>query len=90
MSLITISSLERITASKLAEMLLAAGASNGESIAVVDVRDDGEFGLVFSSLLFSFYVYCVLTPLALIAAPSGCVFAPWTTRLSLILGLCDA
>ncbi|KAI1422009.1 Rhodanese-like protein [Xylaria sp. FL1777] len=47
MSLITLSSLERITASKLAEMLLAAtaaGAAGGERIAVVDVRDDDHIG----------------------------------------------
>ncbi|KAI3335270.1 Rhodanese-like protein [Ustulina deusta] len=49
MSLITLSSLERITAPKLAEMLLAttaAGAAGGESksIAVVDVRDDDHIG----------------------------------------------
>ncbi|KAI1358157.1 Rhodanese-like protein [Xylaria arbuscula] len=44
MSLITVSSLERITASKLAEMLLAASASGGEGIAVVDVRDDDHIG----------------------------------------------
>ncbi|KAI0452027.1 Rhodanese-like protein [Xylaria acuta] len=52
MSLITLSSLERITASKLADLLLAAGAANataGEqaaknSIAIVDVRDDDHIG----------------------------------------------
>ncbi|KAI0802860.1 Rhodanese-like protein [Xylaria sp. FL0064] len=45
MSLITISSLERITASKLADMLLAANAAGGESkLAVVDVRDDDHIG----------------------------------------------
>ncbi|KAI0903672.1 Rhodanese-like protein [Ustulina deusta] len=49
MSLIMLSSLERITAPKLAEMLLAttaAGAAGGESksIAVVDVRDDDHIG----------------------------------------------
>lgn len=50
MSLITLSSLERITASKLADMLLAASAKTTATgtgaegnIAVVDVRDDGEF-----------------------------------------------
>ncbi|KAF2967259.1 hypothetical protein GQX73_g6319 [Xylaria multiplex] len=47
MSLITISSLERITAAKLAGMLLAASANNaveGGNIAVVDVRDDDHIG----------------------------------------------
>ncbi|KAI3316688.1 Rhodanese-like protein [Xylariaceae sp. AK1471] len=52
MSLITVSSLERITASELAEMLLAANANaKGEqaagaesSIAIVDVRDDDHIG----------------------------------------------
>ncbi|KAI1345508.1 Rhodanese-like protein [Xylaria sp. FL0043] len=45
MSLITLSSLERITASKLADMLLAANAAGGESkLAVVDVRDDDHIG----------------------------------------------
>ncbi|KAH8156522.1 hypothetical protein CIB48_g11726 [Xylaria polymorpha] len=45
MSVITVSSLERITASKLANLLLATNATTGEqaadsSIAIVDVRDD--------------------------------------------------
>ncbi|KAI0404529.1 Rhodanese-like protein [Xylaria palmicola] len=51
MSLITISGLERITASKLSEMLLAANAASaggeqtvGQRIAVVDVRDDDHIG----------------------------------------------
>ncbi|KAI0536642.1 Rhodanese-like domain-containing protein [Xylaria digitata] len=47
MSLITLSSLERITAAKLAEMLLAASTTSaveGGSIAVVDVRDDDHIG----------------------------------------------
>ncbi|TGJ77594.1 hypothetical protein E0Z10_g10681 [Xylaria hypoxylon] len=47
MSLITLSSLERITAPKLAELLLAADTANtaeGGSIAVVDVRDDDHIG----------------------------------------------
>ncbi|KAH9994579.1 Rhodanese-like protein [Xylariaceae sp. FL0662B] len=48
MSLVTISSLQRITASKLADMLLAtahAGTVGSESrIAVVDVRDDDHIG----------------------------------------------
>ncbi|KAI1123854.1 Rhodanese-like protein [Nemania abortiva] len=51
MSLITLSSLERIAASKLAEMLLAANAANTTKareqegkIAVVDVRDDDHIG----------------------------------------------
>ncbi|KAI1271166.1 hypothetical protein F5Y07DRAFT_404707 [Xylaria sp. FL0933] len=45
MSLITLSSLERITAPKLADMLLAANAAGGESkLAVVDVRDDDHIG----------------------------------------------
>lgn len=58
MSLITLSSLERITAPKLAEMLLAASAAGSTittsssatvaedqegKIAIVDVRDDGGF-----------------------------------------------
>ncbi|RWA04813.1 hypothetical protein EKO27_g10285 [Xylaria grammica] len=48
MSLITLASLERITAPKLAEMLLAAGTANApdaaSNIAVVDVRDDDHIG----------------------------------------------
>ncbi|KAI0095778.1 Rhodanese-like protein [Nemania sp. FL0031] len=51
MSLITLSSLERITASKLAGMLLAASPATttkaGEqegNIAIVDVRDDDHIG----------------------------------------------
>ncbi|GAW20459.1 hypothetical protein ANO14919_099650 [Xylariales sp. No.14919] len=48
MSLITLASLERITAPKLAEMLLAAGTTNApdaaSNIAVVDVRDDDHIG----------------------------------------------
>ncbi|KAI1746906.1 Rhodanese-like protein [Xylaria castorea] len=52
MSLITLSNLERITASKLAERLLAADATNAttsgqaaeKSIAIVDVRDDDHIG----------------------------------------------
>ncbi|KAI1076832.1 Rhodanese-like protein [Whalleya microplaca] len=48
MSLVTISNLQRITASKLADMLLGAtrsGAVDSESkIAVVDVRDDDHIG----------------------------------------------
>lgn len=58
MSLITLSSLERITAPKLAEMLLAAGTAGSANtssstttagreqegrVAIVDVRDDGRF-----------------------------------------------
>ncbi|KAI0549174.1 Rhodanese-like protein [Xylaria curta] len=52
MSLITISSLERITAARLAERLLAADATNAtangqtaeNNIAIVDVRDDDYIG----------------------------------------------
>ncbi|KAI0975042.1 Rhodanese-like protein [Xylaria arbuscula] len=55
MSLITLSSLERITAPKLAEILLASnavgkdggsgnGGKGGGSIAIVDVRDDDHIG----------------------------------------------
>ncbi|KAK6957231.1 hypothetical protein Daesc_000013 [Daldinia eschscholtzii] len=52
MSMITISSLQRITASKLAEMLLASAnpPSPEAKIAIVDVRDDG--GHIKSSLHF--------------------------------------
>ncbi|KAF7521941.1 hypothetical protein G7054_g12291 [Neopestalotiopsis clavispora] len=55
-SMITLGSLKRITAPKLAEQLLArseAGAAAGDSsIAIVDVRDDGEliFGDSFHNL----------------------------------------
>jgi hypothetical protein len=53
MSLITISSLERITAPKLAEILLAADTTAGNQsteskIAIVDVRDDGVHTFCFS------------------------------------------
>lgn len=43
MSMVTISSLQRITASKLAEMLLADThqPSSDGPVAIVDVRDDG-------------------------------------------------
>ncbi|KAI0438736.1 Rhodanese-like protein [Xylaria telfairii] len=50
MSLITVSSLERITASKLANLLLTANSTPGEqaadsrNVAVVDVRDDDHIG----------------------------------------------
>lgn len=45
-SMINSGSLKRITAPKLAEQLLAnaeaGAAADGSSIAIVDVRDDGE------------------------------------------------
>ncbi|KAI1740895.1 Rhodanese-like protein [Xylaria scruposa] len=50
MSLITLSSLERITAARLAERLLASDTTNASeqaaesSIAIVDVRDDDYIG----------------------------------------------
>ncbi|KAI1463080.1 Rhodanese-like protein [Daldinia caldariorum] len=46
MSMITISSLQRITASKLAELLLASAnpPSSDATIAIVDVRDDDHIG----------------------------------------------
>ncbi|CAJ2514301.1 Uu.00g024200.m01.CDS01 [Anthostomella pinea] len=48
MSLVTISSVERMTAKNLADMLLAAGASQQQSpdpsIAIIDVRDDDYIG----------------------------------------------
>ncbi|KAI2776714.1 Rhodanese-like protein [Daldinia loculata] len=52
MSMVTISSLQRITASKLAEMLLVSAnpPSSDATIAIVDVRDDG--GHIKSSLHF--------------------------------------
>ncbi|KAF3060999.1 Arsenate reductase 2.1 [Daldinia childiae] len=52
MSMTTISSLQRITASKLAEMLLVGAnpPSSEATIAIVDVRDDG--GHIKSSLHF--------------------------------------
>ncbi|KAI1410347.1 Rhodanese-like protein [Hypoxylon sp. FL1857] len=47
MSMVTISSLQRITASKLAEMLLASAnqpSPDANKVAVVDVRDDDHIG----------------------------------------------
>ncbi|KAI0847997.1 Rhodanese-like protein [Daldinia vernicosa] len=46
MSMVTISSLQRITASKLAEMLLVTAnpPSSDGTIAIVDVRDDDHIG----------------------------------------------
>ncbi|KAI8628327.1 Rhodanese-like protein [Xylariaceae sp. FL1651] len=48
MSLITLSNLERITASQLAEIILAANATGEKTtdlgIAIVDVRDDDHIG----------------------------------------------
>ncbi|KAI0435459.1 Rhodanese-like protein [Xylaria sp. FL1042] len=45
MSQMTVSSLKRIAAAKLADMLLASSAAGGESkLAVVDVRDDDHIG----------------------------------------------
>ncbi|KAI0379277.1 Rhodanese-like protein [Hypomontagnella monticulosa] len=46
MSMVTISNLQRITAPKLAEMLLASSnqPSRDPSIAIVDVRDDDHIG----------------------------------------------
>ncbi|KAI1496651.1 Rhodanese-like protein [Biscogniauxia marginata] len=45
MSLITISSIERITAKRLADMLLAANKQSPDpTIAIVDVRDDDHIG----------------------------------------------
>ncbi|KAK6082509.1 hypothetical protein SCUP515_02264 [Seiridium cupressi] len=46
-SMITLGSLKRIAAPKLAEQLLAkaeAGPASGDSIAIVDVRDDDHIG----------------------------------------------
>ncbi|KAI0831018.1 Rhodanese-like protein [Hypoxylon sp. FL0890] len=47
MTMVTISSLQRITASKLAEMLLASAnqlSPHANKIAIVDVRDDDHIG----------------------------------------------
>ncbi|KAI1652944.1 Rhodanese-like protein [Daldinia decipiens] len=46
MSMVTISSLQRITASKLAEMLLVSAnpPSSDATVAIVDVRDDDHIG----------------------------------------------
>ncbi|KAI1758702.1 Rhodanese-like domain-containing protein [Hypoxylon sp. FL1150] len=46
MSMITVSSLQRISASKLADMLLANAnqVSSASSVAIVDVRDDDHIG----------------------------------------------
>ncbi|KAI1455935.1 Rhodanese-like protein [Annulohypoxylon moriforme] len=46
MTMLTISSLQRITASKLAEMLLASAhqPSSDAPVAIVDVRDDDHIG----------------------------------------------
>ncbi|KAI1635036.1 Rhodanese-like protein [Biscogniauxia mediterranea] len=44
MSLITVSSIERITAARLADLLLAAKPAPDPGIAVVDVRDDDFIG----------------------------------------------
>ena len=58
-SMITLGSLKRITAPKLAEQLLArseAGAAAGDSsIAIVDVRDDGKQRLISHLQLLKFF-----------------------------------
>jgi len=109
MSLITISNLERITAAKLAEMLLAANTASAESatgtgiatatktgdsasgsgsssIAVVDVRDDGEFYSPFShfGLLFS-TLSCFCSNSCLPFFPSSPLFSSPPPQSSLLL-----
>lgn len=67
MSMISVVSLPRITAPKLAEMLLASinqpSSADTSSVAVVDVRDDGMF-TVFPSLpsFLPFFLSSFITP----------------------------